>query len=184
MIRENCFAGLEPCADLIRALTTVNMPPTHIHIDKNTHKPLLWSNFNLSCINDRQLFLDLCESRVFLVKGNIPLSRTLFSISTPGGMWGTRGERVSLSPSLHWCPIYLKNVPSLHAVTQKIGSSLDNNQKQPVLQLGLQPRWHLPHLVPITLQGETFFPCSPLADLNIKRLTVKRSEAITLRENM
>lgn len=50
------------------------------------------------------------ESGVFLVKGNIPLSRKLFSISTPGGMWATRGERVPLSPSLHRCPIYLQKM--------------------------------------------------------------------------
>lgn len=55
-----------------------------------------------------------------------------------GGMCGTRRERVLLSTSLH-----LKNVPWCpfsRAVTQKTGSSPDNNENQPARQLRVQPR--------------------------------------------
>lgn len=66
MIREDCSAEVEPCVDLIRALTaaelhpfnkqdTVNMQPTHIT------KALIFKvmgHFSLLCITSQQLLLD------------------------------------------------------------------------------------------------------------------------------
>lgn len=43
MIREDCFAGSEPCADLIRALTAAELRPFNmqatVNIQPKIHKP-------------------------------------------------------------------------------------------------------------------------------------------------
>lgn len=72
--------------------------------------------------------LTRCELCILIKRKHMKL----FSVS--GLRW-----RVSPSPTLHWCPISPKNVPSFHCVTQKIDSLLDNNPNQSALSACLTP---------------------------------------------